>query len=96
MPDTSRTYTVQHNPAQHRFEATVDGHLSVVDYQLDGKLMRIIHTVVDPAVEGRGIAASLVAAALSHARAQGLKVDPQCPYARAYMERHPETHDLRP
>jgi predicted GNAT family acetyltransferase len=57
--------------------------------------MRITHTGVEPAVEGRGIASSLVAAALAHARTNGLKVDPECPYARAYMERHPETRDLR-
>jgi predicted GNAT family acetyltransferase len=92
MPNTA--HPIQHNAAKHRFEVTVDGHLSLVDYRLEGKVMRIIHTEVHRAVEGRGIASSLVAAALAHARAAGLKVDPQCAYARAYMERHPEAQDL--
>ena len=33
-------------------------------------------------------------AALDHARANGLKVSPLCSYARAYMQRHPETLPL--
>jgi len=95
MPNTARSYTIQNNEAYSRFETTVEGHLSVVDYELDGSVLRITHTVVPPALEGRGIAGALVSAALAHARAHGLKVDAQCPYARSYMDRRPETHDLR-
>lgn len=95
MPDTARPHSVTHNAAQQRFELTEEGHLNVAEYRVAGKVMRITHTSVEPAVEGRGIASSLIAAALAHARANGLKVDPQCAYARAYMERHPETQDLR-
>jgi hypothetical protein len=66
----------------------------VCDYQLAGRVMEITHTGVPPAVEGRGIAAELVAAALAHARANGWKVRPICSYVQAYMRRHPETLDL--
>jgi uncharacterized protein len=94
MPDTARPFSVKHNEARHRFEIALEGHVNRVEYELDGKLMRITHTVVHPSLEGRGIASTLVAATLAHARANGLKVDPQCPYTRAYMQRHPETQDL--
>ena len=57
--------------------------------------MQIFHTGVPPALEGRGIAAAMVRFALSHAREHALKIDPQCSYVRVYMQRHPETHDLR-
>ena len=57
--------------------------------------MRLTHTAVDPRLQGRGIAAALVAAALDHARREGLKVVPQCSYVDAYMRRHPQTEDLR-
>ena len=83
-----------HNTAASRFEATVDGHLCVADYRLDGTLMHMTHTVVPRAVEGRGIAAALVSAALAWARSQGLRVNPQCSYVRLYMQRHRETQDL--
>ncbi len=36
----------------------------------------------------------MVKAALAHARAEGLRVEPACSYVRAYMKRHPDTHDL--
>ena len=52
------------------------------------------HTGVPRPLEGRGIAAQLVATALAWARTQGHKVKPTCSYVAAYMRRHPETQDL--
>ena len=95
MTDTPRRYDIQHDEARQRFETTVEGHVCVADYQLTGAVMRITHTKVHASLEGRGIASALMQAALAHARSHGLKVDPQCPFARAYMERHPDTQDLR-
>jgi predicted GNAT family acetyltransferase len=85
---------VRHNAAARRFETTVDDALARADYQLSGGVMRIYHTEVPQALEGRGIAGALVKAALAHARAEGLRIEPACSYVRAYMKRHPETHDL--
>jgi predicted GNAT family acetyltransferase len=48
------------------------------------------------ALEGRGIAGQIVRAALAHAEANGLAVEPWCGYVRAYMKRHPETQRLLP
>ena len=42
----------------------------------------------------RGLASVLVKAGLGAARERGLQVTPRCPVFRAYMQRHPETHDL--
>ena len=55
MTDTARSHDVQHNEARRRFEITVEGHLNKVEYELEGQVMRILHTVVHPSVEGRGI-----------------------------------------
>jgi uncharacterized protein len=85
---------VRHNPTQRRFEATVDGHLCRLDYLHDGDLLRIHHTEVPPPLEGRGIAAKLVAGAVAHCRAEGLRIQPLCSYVRAWMRRHPEHADL--
>ena len=89
------TPLIQNNVAKHRFETTVDGHLSLLDYQQRSGVLVLVHTEVSPALQGRGIAGKLVKAALDHARENKLKVDPQCEYAASYMQRHPETHDLR-
>lgn len=85
---------VRHNPAATRFETTVEGQPCVAQYRIYGKVMMLTHTGVPKALRGRGIAAALVQAALDHARAKGLKVRPDCSYAEAYMQRHPETLDL--
>jgi len=85
---------IRHNAAAHRFELTIDGALARADYHLADGVMRIHHTHVPQVLEGRGIAAALVKAALAHARGEGLRVQPACSYVRAYMKRHPETHDL--
>jgi hypothetical protein len=88
------TPAIRHNAAARRFEVTVDDALARADYQLSGGVLRLYHTEVPQALEGRGIAGALVKAALAHARAEGLRVEPACSYARAWMKRHPETHDL--
>ena len=85
---------VRHNEAAHRFEAVVDGQLARADYRLEGAVMRIFHTEVPFAFEGRGIAARLVGTAFEHAREKGLKVLPACSYVRDYVRRHPETQPL--
>ncbi|MCA6217752.1 N-acetyltransferase [Ideonella sp. B7] len=93
MSDTTEP-TIVHNVAASRFETKVSNLLCVASYHLHNGVMDMLHTGVPPALEGRGIAAKLVAAALAHARAQGLKVRPSCSYVAVYMRRHPETADL--
>ena len=94
MGDSKPTLDVRHNETASRFETTVDGLLSVASYHLDGNVMRMYHTEVPAALEGRGIAGQLVRAAFAHATANALSIDPRCSYVRAYMQRHPETHVL--
>jgi len=90
----SQAPTVRHDAPSGRFETVVDGLRCELDYRLDGRVMRIHHTGVHPRLEGRGIAAALVAAAVAHARAEGLTIQPLCSYVRAWLRRHPEHADL--
>lgn len=94
MGDPKPAVEVRHNEAASRFEATVDGLVSVAGYHRDGNVLRMYHTEVPAALEGRGIAGQLVRAAFAYATAHGLSIDPRCSYVRAYMQRHPETHAL--
>jgi uncharacterized protein len=86
---------VEHLPQHGRFQARVDGLLCVADYRLQPGVMVMTHTAVPRSLEGRGIAAALVAAALEHAHGNGLKVRPLCSYVQTYMRRHPEMNALR-
>lgn len=85
---------IQHDSEQSRFEADVDGQRGMAVYRLADGVMTITHTEVAPALEGEGVAGRLIRAALDYAKANGLKVDPVCSYARAYMQRHPDTMTL--
>ncbi|RZL01197.1 MAG: N-acetyltransferase [Rubrivivax sp.] len=95
MKQAPTAVTVIHRPEAECFEATVEGQRCVAEYQLRGQTVSMTHTVVPPALEGRGIAAALVKAALAWAQAQGFKVDPVCSYVRAYLQRHPEWSSLK-
>jgi predicted GNAT family acetyltransferase len=85
---------VRHNPQSSRFEAEIDGQLARCDYRMQDDVMNLVHTEVPPALEGRGIGAALVRAALEHAAAEGLRVRPRCSYVSVYLARHPEYRRL--
>ncbi len=92
-PQPAETAVV-HNPAAGQFEVRLGDALAVCAYRRQGAVLEIDHTEVPAALGGRGLAGLLVAATLSWARSQGLKVLPTCSYASAYMQRRPETQDL--
>ena len=94
MTDVTAAFGVRHNKTAHRFEVAVDGALARADYRIDGGVMQIFHTEVSVAFEGRGIAASLVRAAIAYARENGLRILPACSYVRVYMRRHPEAQSV--
>ena len=85
---------VTRNAEDHRFEATLDGHTSVLTYREAAGRVTLLHTEVPPELRGRRIADSIARAALYDARHRGLRVRPLCPFVQAFMKRHPEYADL--
>ena len=91
---TGDEIAIRDNREATRFEASVDGKIAVVDYNLiDGGIV-VAHTEVPKALEGRGVAGKLFQAALASARAEGRRVIPVCPVFALYLKRHTEAHDL--
>ncbi|MCP3732632.1 N-acetyltransferase [Sphingomonas sp. MG17] len=78
------------NAERSRFELAVEGHTAFAAYTIDGDTITFTHTVVPPALEGRGIASRLILHALTDVKARGLKVIAQCPFVAAYIRKHPE------
>jgi predicted GNAT family acetyltransferase len=83
------------NPSELRYEIWVDDRLAgEIRYTLDGEVVTMVHTEVDPADEGTGLGQTLVAGALDDVRGQGRRVRPICPFVAKYIARHPDYADL--
>lgn len=88
MSDTEQP-VVTHAPEQHRFEIALDGHrVGVAAYVEDGDRRIFHHTQVDDAYGGRGLAGTLVRAALTATRDDGRRIVPMCPYVRRWVGSH--------
>ena len=72
-----------------------DKKVGHADYSVMPGERHFVHTETNPAEQGKGYAAILMRDALSDVRENSKdKVVPVCSYVVAYMQRHPETHDL--
>lgn len=87
---------IEHDADKQQFFYLEAGLRSIIDYELQGNIMTITHTLVPPALAGRGIAAALTRKALETAQSQHWQVVPRCSYAAAYIQRHPEFAALLP
>ncbi len=86
--------SIQHDSAARRFSTRVDGVDCLLQYSYAESVMTITHTEVPPAVGGRGIAGTLMQAAVEVARENEWRVAPACSYAAGWMKRHPEYAEL--
>lgn len=85
--------TVTHDNSQYRI--TVDGEQAgFADYVDTGEQRIFHHTVIDQAFGGRGLAGTLIGAALADARVAGKRVVPVCSFVEGYITKHPEYADL--
>lgn len=88
------TAEIINNTDENRFELALNGEMAFVEYMLAGKNLVLTHTEVPVAYEGQGIAGFMAKYVLDDARQQGYKVQPLCPFMRAYIIRHPEYQDI--
>jgi uncharacterized protein len=89
---------VKHDPGAHKFYAVVDGHEAKIEYAERkgsgaGRILDLRHTLVDPALRGRGVGEALVARTLAMARQEGVQVIATCPFIKKYLAAHPEAGD---
>ncbi len=78
-----------------RYEIFLDGRrVGLADFYRRGEVVVIPHTETSPAYGGRGLASRLVRYCLDDIRAQGLTVQPACPFVAAFIAKHPEYADL--
>jgi predicted GNAT family acetyltransferase len=91
-PETQR---VVDNPSEPRYELWSGTRLAgTIRYTRDGDVTTMVYTEIEPAFEGDGLGAALVAGALDDARGHGKRVIALCPFVAAYIRGHPEYADL--
>jgi predicted GNAT family acetyltransferase len=81
---------VTDNVARSRFELEEGGKLAFSDYRLRGDVLVLPHVEADPALRGKGTAGRLMEGTMALVKKRGLKVQPVCGYAVAWLQRHPE------
>ncbi|WP_030422621.1 GNAT family N-acetyltransferase [Streptomyces sp. NRRL F-5065] len=68
----------------------VVGRIEYFVLEAPGRALVPVHTVVEPAHEGKGIAGSLARELYALAGREGVAVAPLCPYVVKWAERHPD------
>ena len=86
---------VTDNKAKQRYELSVDGHIAASYYEVVDGVVTFVHTEVPAELGGKGIGSKLIAGALDLVRADGLKVIAECPFVKAFLDKHPDYQDLR-
>lgn len=91
------TITRHEQQGAGEYHAHVEGssHIGRLTWVAQNDVRVADHTIVPPAIGGRGIAAKLVEALIADAREQGFRVRPTCSYVAAKFDEHPEWAALR-
>jgi len=88
-PPPSASGSVADNRARNRFEIVVNGETAFLLYKRTDDALTLIHTEVPATLRGHHLGDTLVEAALQSARVAGLRIVVVCPFAQAYMRKHP-------
>ena len=85
MSDT----TVSLNEAESRYEIFLGDVLAgFAEFERRPGKILFVHTVIDPAFQGKGLAGKLASGALSDAAATGDTIVPYCPYIQGYLKKN--------
>lgn len=78
------------NEEEQQFEITVEGHKAFIVYKEQPHVISLIHTEVEPELEGKGAATAVIEKTLAYIEDNNYKLIPLCPLVFAYIKRHPE------
>ena len=93
--DESLPISRDEGASKGRYTVQVEGVEAEMTYSRAGERLVIIdHTGVPDALRSRHIGEALVQRGVEDARAEGRKIIPLCPFAKALISRHPEWQDI--
>jgi len=84
------THTLIHNKDENKYEFHIDDYIAYITYDNQDGVLHLTHTIVPDALAGKGLAKKLTIAVMEEIEAQGLKMQPQCSYIVAFVEKNPD------
>lgn len=75
---------------EYHFELKVGSFSAIIEYLQSKNSVTLIHTGLDPILEGRGITEAIIEKTLTYMEAQNLKIIPLCPLVVAYLKNRPK------
>ena len=90
MAQSANDHRVIDNPERSRYELHVgDVIASTADYHRRDDVVVVSYVRTEPELRGRGMSDRLMQGLLDDLRANGLRIEPVCWVAVAYVEHHP-------
>lgn len=89
-PESLEGQEAERGPEGQVAEGAGVAEVAELRYHRSGDRLALLHTGVPAHLEGRGIGGALVRAAVALAETEGLTVVPYCPFARRWLEEHPD------
>ena len=78
------------NAAASRLEIRIGDAVAFLNYERTPTSFTIVHTEVPEPLRGRKLGEALVRAAMTLSRGHGLTTIVECPFARAFLKKHPD------
>ena len=79
---------VHDNKDDRRFELAINGHVAFLDYERAGRELRLLHTEVPSALQGRGLATHLIRHAIDTAKHEKRQIVSMCSAVDNYLAKH--------
>ena len=87
--ETPPEFAVVDVPEKRRFEARLGSDtIGFTQYGMRDGMIALLHTEIDPSVEGRGFGSRLASGILADVTSRDLTVIVRCPFIASYVERH--------
>lgn len=86
---------VQHDSEAQEFSIPLESGKAYLRYdQPDERTFDLLHTIVPPEEQSRGVGSDLIEHVFRHVRDEDKRIVPSCPFVRAWLEDHPEYQDV--
>ncbi|AOE50696.1 GNAT family N-acetyltransferase [Kangiella sediminilitoris] len=88
-------YKAVHQPMDKRFIVPLeDDHKAVVSYEMQGDILKLVHSEVPEELRGKGYGSVMMEAVLKAIEQEGYKIVPVCSYVKHYISKHDEWQHL--